>query len=176
MNIKQIMIFVSEDEQDKRHNVGTLVTKVVATNSGSILAEVTEAQAAQLVIKTCAIIFFALMLGTAGYTVAGESMKLSENDSGNTVEIRIDDELEVVLPANPTTGYIWEVDSLDSTVLRRDKSVFLASDNALGSGGMEIIKLHAIAAGKSLVSLIFHRPFEQNMPPLKTFEVTVIIK
>jgi len=103
-------------------------------------------------------------------------MKLTENDSGKTVEIRVDDELEVILPGNPTTGYVWEVSSLDSSILRLNKSEFLASDKAIGSGGMEIIKFHAFASGTSEVRLIFHRPFEQNIPPLKTFEVTVIIK
>ena len=127
-------------------------------------------------IQPCAVMFFALMLSNAGTTLAGESMKLNENDSGKTVEIRIGDELEVVLPGNPTTGYGWEVISLDSTVLSLDKSEFLGSDKAIGSGGMEIIKLHAIAEGKSAVKLIFHRAFEQNIPPLKTFDVTIIIK
>jgi len=116
------------------------------------------------------------MWGNAGNTLAGESMKLSENDSGKTVEIRVGDELDVILPGNPTTGYVWEVSSLDSTVMRLDKSDFFANDNAFGSGGIEIIKFQAIAAGTSVVRLIFHRSFEQNMPPLKTFEVTVIIK
>ena len=116
------------------------------------------------------------MLGNAGNTLAGETMKLSENDSGKTVEIGVGDEMEVILPGNPTTGYLWEVSSLDSNVLRLGKADFLASDKAIGSGGMEIIMLHAIAAGESEVKLIFHRPFEHNMAPLKTFEVTVIIK
>ena len=124
----------------------------------------------------CAIIIFVLMWGNASNTLAGESMKLSENDSGKTVEICVGDELEVVLPANPTTGYIWEVNSLDPNLLSQSKADFFANDNAIGAAGMEIIKLHAIAAGTSVVRLIFHRPFEQNMPQLKTFEVTVIIK
>jgi inhibitor of cysteine peptidase len=125
------------------------------------------------IIKTCAIMVFGLMLGN---TLAGESMKLSENDTGKTIEVLIGDELEVILPGNPTTGYVWELSSLDSNNLRPGKADFIANDKALGSGGMEIIKFHAIAAGTSVVRLIFHRPFEQNMPPLKTFEVTVIIK
>ena len=127
-------------------------------------------------IQTCAIIMFVLTLGNAGNTLAGESMKLSENDSGKTVEIRVGDELEVILPGKPTTGYVWEVSSLDSAVLRLGKADFFANGEAIGSGGMEIIKFHALAAGKNEVKLIFHRPFEQNMPPLKTFAVTVIIK
>ena len=103
-------------------------------------------------------------------------MKLSENDSGKTVEIGVGEELEVILPGMPTTGYIWEVSSLNSNVLRPGKADFFANDKAIGAGGMEIIKFHAIAAGESKVKLIFHRSFEPNMPPLKTFEVTVIIK
>jgi len=129
-----------------------------------------------IIIQSGAIIIFALILGNAGNSLAGESMKLSENDSGKTVEIHVGDELEVILPGNPTTGYVWEVSSLDSTVMRLDKSDFFASDKAIGSGGMGIIKFHAIATGTSPLKLIFHRPFEQNMAPLKTFEVTIIIK
>jgi len=124
-------------------------------------------------IKSCAIIIFVLMLGT---TLAGESMKLNENDSRKTFEILVGDELEVILPGNPTTGYVWEVSSPDSNVLIPGKADFFANDNAIGSGGMEIIKFHAIAAGTSHLKLIFHRPFEQNISPLKTFEVTVITK
>jgi predicted secreted protein len=126
--------------------------------------------------KTCVVLFIALLFGNAGNSLAGEPMKLHENDSGKIVEILVGDDLEVVLPGNPTTGYVWEVSSLDSTVLKLDKSDFVANDKAVGSGGMEIIKLHAIAEGTSVVRLIFHRPFERNVPPLKTFSVTVIIK
>jgi inhibitor of cysteine peptidase len=127
-------------------------------------------------IQTCVIMFFALILSNAGTTLAGESMKLNENDSGKTIEIHVGDVLEVVLPGNPTTGYGWEVSSLDSTVLKLDRPEFLVIDKGIGSGVMEIIKLHAIAEGKSVVRLIFHRTFEQNIPPLKTFEVNVIIE
>jgi predicted secreted protein len=122
------------------------------------------------------IIVFTFMLGYAGNALAGESMKLSENDSGKTVEICVGDELEVRLPGNPTTGYIWAVNSLASNVLGLGNTHFIANDNAVGAGGTEVIKFHAIALGTVVVKLIFHRPFEPNIPPLKTFNVTVIIK
>jgi predicted secreted protein len=124
----------------------------------------------------CATMIFALMLGNAVSTLAGESMRLNETDSGKTVEIGVGDELEVVLPGAPTTGYIWEVSSPDPNVLKPGKADFITGNKAVGSGGMEVIRFHAIAAGKSEVKLIFHRPFEHNIPPSKTFEVTVIIK
>jgi predicted secreted protein len=127
-------------------------------------------------IKTWVTLFLGLMLSTAGCTLASETMKLKESDSGKTVEIEVGDDLEVVLPANPTTGYVWEVSSLDSTVVSLINSEFVANDNAIGSGGVDLIKFHAVGKGTSAVRMIFHRPFEVNKPPIKTFLMTVIIK
>lgn len=122
------------------------------------------------------IIIFVLMLSDVSNTLAENTMKLSENDSGKTVEIVIGDDLQVILPANPTTGYIWEVNSIDSHTLQANKADFVANNPAIGTGGLEIIQFHALTTGKSELKLILHRPFEQNTPPLKTFAVTVIIK
>ncbi len=127
-------------------------------------------------IYATAILIIVLMLGRMNNTLASETMELSENDSGKTVEINVGDELEIVVPGNPTTGYVWEVRSHDSNILRLINSIFSADDKAIGAGGMEIIKFHAIAEGKSRVTLIFHRPFEHNIPPLKTFDATIVIK
>jgi inhibitor of cysteine peptidase len=127
-------------------------------------------------LQICGIIIFALLLGNVGNTLAGETMKLSENDSGKTVEMLVGDELEVMLPGKPSTGYIWEVSSLNSNDLRLGKTDFFAHNKAIGAGGSEVIRFHAIAEGESEVKLKFHRSFEPNIPPLKTFEVTVIIK
>jgi inhibitor of cysteine peptidase len=127
-------------------------------------------------IQTCAIIFFALMLGNVDNTLMGESIKLNENDSGKTVEIHVGDKLDVILPGNPTTGYAWELFMSDSNVLSLVKREFFANNKAMGSSGVEIIKLQAIAAGNSEVKMIYHRSFEPNVPPLKTFKVIVSIK
>ncbi len=126
--------------------------------------------------NTWTVLFFVLMLVNTNVLLAGGIMKLIENDSGKTVEINVGDDLEIVLPGNPTTGYVWEVSSLDSDLLKLNKSDFLANDKAIGSGGKEIIKLHAISQGTSEVRLIFHRPFERNVPPVTIFSATVVIK
>lgn len=119
---------------------------------------------------------FVLMLSHMDNTSAGETMKLSENDAGKTVEMSVGDELEIAVPGNPTTGYVWEVSSHDANVLKLTNAGFYADNMAIGAGGVEIIKFHAIAEGKSELKLIFHRPFEHNMPPLKTFEATISIR
>jgi len=115
-------------------------------------------------------------LGFIGNPLAGEIVQLYESDSGKMVEIHVGDDLEIVLPGNPTTGYVWEVSSHNPNQLRLGNSDFYAHDKSIGSGGMEIVKLQAIAEGKSQLKLIFHRPFEHSTPPLKTFDATIIIE
>ncbi|MEQ1558122.1 MAG: protease inhibitor I42 family protein [Methyloglobulus sp.] len=68
--------------------------------------------------KTWTVLFFILILSHTKFLLAGEVMKLTENDSGKTIELKVGDDLEVVLAGNPTTGYVWEVSSLDSTILK----------------------------------------------------------
>lgn len=126
--------------------------------------------------KTLSALFFMLLLAYADTLLAGEVMKLTENDAGKTVELRVGDELEILLPGNPATGYAWEVSSLDSSVLKPDKSEYLHGNQAIGSGGMEVIRLHAICEGSGELKLIYHRPFERNKPPLKTLAVNILIK
>lgn len=124
----------------------------------------------------CAHIIFAFMLVYTGKALSGEAIRLTERDSGRSVQMTVGDELEIVLPGNPTTGFTWETSSSDINLLRLNKADFLASDKAIGSGGFEIKRFQAITAGTSQLKLIFHRPFETNSPPNKTFDVTVIIK
>lgn len=88
----------------------------------------------------------------------------------------VGDELEIKLPGNPTTGYVWVISSLDSNALRLDKEDFIANDNAIGAGGFEIKRFQAITPGTSHLKLIFHRPFEPHAPPETTFAITIIIK
>ncbi|MGZ8224575.1 MAG: protease inhibitor I42 family protein [Methylobacter sp.] len=124
----------------------------------------------------CAIIFFAFMLGNAGKSLASEVISFTERDSGKTVGINVADELEIVLPANPTTGYIWETDSPGCNFLSHSKVDFLPGDKTIGSGGFEINRFKANAEGTCQLKFIFHRPFEHNVLPIKTFTLTIIIK
>lgn len=105
------------------------------------------------------------------------SRTLSEKDTSSTVNMYVGETLEVVLEGNPSTGYRWEVASVDTAIMRQvGKTEFKPNRKARGSGGMITMRFKAIAGGKTSLKLIFHRPFEKNTPPVKTFEVTVVVK
>jgi len=122
---------------------------------------------------TLPIIFLAVSLSVS----APVSVKLREKDLGTTVKMSVGDVFEVVLKGNPTTGYIWGVASPDKGILKQiGETKFEPDRNARGSGGNIILRFEAAKAGRISLRLIYHRPFEKNRPPIKTFEVKVTVK
>ena len=106
-----------------------------------------------------------------------KQVKLSEKDAGRTVQLPAGGTLEVVLEGNPTTGYLWEAAAGDTAIIRQEgEAQFKPDTTALGSPGKMTLRFTGVAAGQTVLKLIYHRPFEKNVPPSKTFEVTVVVK
>src|SRR5689334_5314350 len=102
---------------------------------------------------------------------------LTEADDQRSIELRQGDKLEVKLAANPTTGFQWEIKAVNMDVLRPlGEPKFEPSSNAVGSGGTVTLSFEAIGLGQTKLELIHHRPFEKNVPPIQSFEVTVSVK
>lgn len=108
---------------------------------------------------------------------SGGVIRLSQKDAGSTIEMKVGDRLEATLAGNPTTGYQWTVDAVDSAILKQSgEPVFESDSKALGAGGQMTFRFEAVAAGQTTLRLIYHRPFEVGVPPTDTFEVTVVVK
>jgi len=107
------------------------------------------------------------------------TIQKSEKDSGSNLKMNRGDTLEVVLKANPTTGYRWEVASVDSAILKSTSTVYKPNKvprGIVGSGGKSILRFRATKKGETDLKLIYHRSFEKDVPPVKTFELTVTVK
>jgi inhibitor of cysteine peptidase len=105
------------------------------------------------------------------------SIQLGEQDAGRTIELRRGDRLQVILAGNPTTGYQWQQVAGDSAILTSAGGpTFEPNSSALGSGGMVTVPFQASAAGKTHLILVYHRSFEPNQPPLKTFAIDVVVR
>jgi len=105
------------------------------------------------------------------------AVTLSEEDAGSTVELRVGDTMEVVLDGNPTTGFSWETAAIDASVLKQlGEPGFEPYTNLIGSGGKFTFRFQAVSSGQTLLRLVYHRPWETEVPPEKTFEVTVVVQ
>jgi len=128
-------------------------------------------------LKMCTLPFIITLLAVSLGHPAPVTVQLSEEDIDRPVEIGVGDILEVVLKGNPTTGYIWDVASPDKGILKQvGETEFKPDRKARGSDGKLIMRFEAAEAGKTSLKLIYHRPFEKNRPPIKTFEVRLAVK
>lgn len=119
------------------------------------------------------IIFLAVSMGVS----APAPVQLTEKDFGQTVQLNAGGVMAVALGGNPTTGYAWTVAFIDRKILMQmGEATFEAERKARGSGGTVTMRFRAEGVGKTFLKLIYHRPFEKEKPPLKTFEVKVEIQ
>jgi inhibitor of cysteine peptidase len=129
----------------------------------------------------CALITGVAMGVLAGCgSSGGAATQLTEKDSGKTLILKVGDTLDVTLDANATTGFQWEMSEGDATVVKLLGEPVYAptptSTQILGSGGQTTFHFEASKAGTTTVKLIYHRTFEKDVPPEKTFTVEVTVK
>ena len=124
------------------------------------------------------VIFLLILLLSIECSPSAEGqVKLSGEDTTSTIDIVVGDTLDIVLKGKPTTGYMWEAVSVDTAILSQVcEPEFRPKSDARGSGGKIIMRFKAVSVGKTLLKLIYHRPFEKNKPPIRVFSVTVIVK
>lgn len=105
------------------------------------------------------------------------TVTVSEPNANSNVALHVGDTLVVTLDGNPSTGYTWEVASNDPAILKSEgEAQFTPDTSALGSGGKVILRFETVGIGQTPLKLIYHRPFETGVAPLKAFELTVTVK
>jgi len=113
-------------------------------------------------------------------TSAGRSLQLRQMDDGSTVQAQMGDTIVVELDANPSTGFTWEAPTAaEDGVLKLKSSDFLspaelnAGQRVVGQGGTMRIVYQVAATGKATMELVYRRPWEKDVPPAKTYRVTI---
>jgi len=109
-------------------------------------------------------------------TATAQQIQVTEADQGKEYMLNPGDSLVMVLESNPSTGYAWEVEPVDSPVLQLSgKAVFKADSEKLGSSGKATLTFNAVNSGSQALTLIYHRPGEKGVQPSKTFTINVTV-
>ena len=121
------------------------------------------------------LIIFCLIIPLSGCS-ASNPIQLYQVDSGRTIKMKPDDTLKIVLDANPTTGYQWKIMPWDTEVIEQiDKPVYKPKSEAIGSGGKLTFYFKALSTGQTPLKFIYFRAFEKDVPPVKSFKVTIVV-
>jgi len=112
--------------------------------------------------------------------VEAEEVNVDEKDADSQVELEQEQILVVTLESNPTTGYRWEVVETQESILEQmGEAEFKPSETGepplVGAGGWEIFRFKAISAGRMTLQLVYHRPWEEGVEPVKTFSIQVVV-
>jgi len=104
-------------------------------------------------------------------------LELTEEQNGERAAVIVNDTIRILLIGNPTTGYTWETDSLDTALLEQQgQPEYTANSNLKGAGGNFVFSFKAIKVGMTKLQLVYHRPFEKEKPPERVYEVIVEIQ
>jgi len=114
---------------------------------------------------------------TATERIGGTMVELTEEDNGSIVTVIVGDIIQIQLEGNPTTGYSWGTENLDTNLLEMiGEPAFEANSKLKGSGGIYTFTFNALAPGVIQLRLKYFRSFEENVPPVQTFEVSLDIQ
>lgn len=89
------------------------------------------------------------------------------------IQARVNEEFVITLPANPTTGYGWNVD-YDYDLLNLSRSEYVASPTrALGASGTSVYTFEPLLPGKTTIYFVYKRSWENIVADTKSFAVEI---
>jgi inhibitor of cysteine peptidase len=123
-------------------------------------------------------ILIAALLSSCG--PGASQIKLTDKDSGRSVEVKPGDTIIVELESNQTTGYQWSLTSpTDSAVLVLKGNEYRTSQQQtplVGAGGTEVWTFVAQGAGRATLTLGYQRSWEKGVAPARTFTIEVVVR
>ena len=118
-----------------------------------------------------------LLLVLVVITGCAKNVEVNQEMNGGSVELEQGQTLVLKLASNPTTGYDWEIVDLNGAILEQVGEVDHKADSGLiGSGGVNTYTFKAVGSGNMQLTLVYHRSWEKDIPPIETFELDVIVK
>ena len=104
-------------------------------------------------------------------------LTITQADRGKTFTVRRGDRIVIKLAENPTTGYEWAIDNIDSKAIKLEDSELSLPENAgLGAGGERIFTFQTKATGISRLQLKEWRSWLGDRSIIQRFEVTFQIR
>jgi len=91
-------------------------------------------------------------------------------------------EFFIKIKSNPSTGYSWSLQKITDEAVVEFKSQQIEEEEKksmpplLGAPTYEIFTFKALKPGKTKVFLKYHRPWEKDVPPIKTHTIHVTIQ
>ena len=107
------------------------------------------------------------------------TITIKEDDQKEKYSVRKNDLIKIILKANPSTGYQWSIENMDtSRVIIIDETYTTENieREIVGGGGDKIYLFKAINRGSTAIDIEYFRPFEKELQPIKKIHINLEIR
>jgi inhibitor of cysteine peptidase len=128
--------------------------------------------------KTTILILVGGLLVLSGCRNQTEKTVNDANQTSNIIETKAGKTFTIILPANRTTGYSWQIGKFTPGIVKLNDEEYKPAENPrglVGAGGEQIWTFEAISAGKVTIHFEYARPWEKNIPAIKKNDYTIIV-
>lgn len=116
--------------------------------------------------------YYPLMQPVESYLISDKA-GAAGNKETKTIQARVGEEFIITLPANPTTGYNWNID-YDYALLSLQSSDYIASSSkALGARGTSVYVFEPLRSGRTTIYFVYKRSWENIVADTKSFQVNI---
>lgn len=95
---------------------------------------------------------------------------------GKDNTLKVGDSCSVTLKGNPTTGYSWQYDIADGSIISLTNESSTPDSALIGAGSTFNWSFKALKPGKTTISFKYYRPWEGTANFLQNVEYTIIVK
>jgi inhibitor of cysteine peptidase len=114
----------------------------------------------------------------AAVAAARAADKVEAAAAPGKIEIVVGETFQIKLKCNPTTGYDWELKSIDREIAVPTGEVEFqqspAKPGMVGVGGSCVLEIKGVKPGKTKAVLVYRRSWEK-VKPIETFKTTITV-
>jgi len=108
--------------------------------------------------------FLLLVTVLAAFLVTGCIGEIETyTDEGQAIDTEVNQQFVIALGSNLTTGYGWQA-SYDETMIELVEWIYKeeAKEGLLGAGGVEYFRFKALKTGRTQITLVYKRAWEEE--------------
>lgn len=105
--------------------------------------------------------------------MSGDTLTITEESNGKTITVDINTTLCIQLPANASTGYLWQQAKEHYKILRPSGKLSNRQDEIPGGTEVTVFCYKALSTGSEQIELHYERPFDKGERPLKIFTIKI---
>ena len=103
---------------------------------------------------------------------------VTDKDNGRQIEVAKGSTLVVRLEATPGTGHGWQVMKINADLLQPIGEPRFENPRQGEPGAVEqqVFRFKAQASGSTVLEMHYRRPWEKDVPPLRTYDIRLTIR